>query len=179
MTRPRAPEVAGGCAELVAVESWRVDDAPTLSSTQTAARNLNRRGVPLVLESVTWLVMWSCVVRLRRCCDHAVEARGWVEEALPALWGRIQCTYREGGGECGGCSRPGHALNVVDRYSSVRAEKPGLLVPGAGLTETGFYSRECRATGASWASRRAGDEARGLRCGGDYVCDSGRGTGAG
>ena len=35
------------------------------------------------MESVTWLVM-SCVVRLRRCCDHAVEARGWVEEALPS-----------------------------------------------------------------------------------------------
>ena len=62
-------EIVGGCAELVAVESWRVDDAPTLCSTQKAARHLNRR-VPLVL------VMWSCVVQLRRCCDHAVEARG-------------------------------------------------------------------------------------------------------
>ena len=70
------PEIAGGCAELVAVEIWRVDEAPTLCSMQTAARNLNRRGVLLVLESVTWLVIWSCVVRLRRCCDHAVEARG-------------------------------------------------------------------------------------------------------
>ena len=70
------PEIAGGCAELVAVESGRVDDAPTLCSMQTAARHLNRRGVPLVLESVTWLVIWSCVVRLRRCCDHEVKARG-------------------------------------------------------------------------------------------------------
>ena len=64
------PEIVGGCAELVVdVESWRVDDAPTLCSTQKAARHLNRR-VPLVL------VMRSCVVQLRRCCDHAVEARG-------------------------------------------------------------------------------------------------------
>ena len=31
---------------------------------------------------------------------------------------------------------------------------------GAGLTETGFYSSECRATGASWASKRAGNVAR-------------------
>ena len=69
-------EIVGGCAELVAVESWRVDEAPTLCSMQTAARNLNRRGVPLLLESVTWLVIWSCVVRLRRCCDHAEEAGG-------------------------------------------------------------------------------------------------------
>ena len=67
------PEIVGGCAELVAVESGRVDDAPTLCSMQMAARHLNRRGVPLVLESVTWLVM---VVRLRRCCDHEVEAGG-------------------------------------------------------------------------------------------------------
>ena len=72
------PEIVGGCAELVAVESWRVGDAPTLSSTQRAARHLNKnlnRRVPLVLESVTWLVIWSCVVRLRRCCDHAVEGK--------------------------------------------------------------------------------------------------------
>ena len=82
------PEIVGGCAELVAVESWRVGDAPTLSSTQRAARNknLNRR-VPLVLERVTWLVIRSCVVRLRRCCGHVVEGkRGKGEEAL--LWGR-------------------------------------------------------------------------------------------
>ena len=70
------PEIVGGCAELVAVERLGVDDAPTLCSTQTAARHLNRRVVPLVLENVTWLVIWSCVVRLRRCCDHEVEARG-------------------------------------------------------------------------------------------------------
>ena len=32
-----------GCAELVSVESWRVDDAQTLSRKQKAARNLSRR----------------------------------------------------------------------------------------------------------------------------------------
>ena len=72
----RVDEGQRGPGIVVSVESWRVDDAPTLCSMQTAARHLNRRGVPLVLESVTWLVIWSCVVRLRRCCDHEVEARG-------------------------------------------------------------------------------------------------------
>eukprot|EP00964_Phaeocystis_antarctica_P111298 scaffold75653_cov31-Phaeocystis_antarctica.AAC.1 len=95
------PEVAGGCAELVAVESWRVDEAPTLCSMQTAARNLNRRGVLLVLESVTWLVIWSCVVRLR-CCDHAEEAAEREKDSLEgagrrsgnALAGRAGCGDR-------------------------------------------------------------------------------------
>ena len=47
-----------------------------------------------------------------------------VEEALPALWGRIQCTHivREGGGERGGCSRPGHAL--VSRAFKGRLWRP-------------------------------------------------------
>ena len=71
------PEIVGGCAELVAVERLGVDDAPTLCSTQTAARHLNRRVVPLVLENVTWLVIWSCVVRLEEVlCEHAVRPRG-------------------------------------------------------------------------------------------------------
>ena len=43
----RAPGIA------VSVESWRVDDAPTLSSTQTAVRNLSRL-VWLILVSVFW-----------------------------------------------------------------------------------------------------------------------------
>ena len=47
----RAPGLLVGCAELVSVERWRVDDALTLSSTQTVVRNLSR---PLILVSVFW-----------------------------------------------------------------------------------------------------------------------------
>ena len=55
----RAPGIVVGCAELVSVESWRVDDAPTLPSMQKVARNLSRR-VPLILVSVFWRERLSC-----------------------------------------------------------------------------------------------------------------------
>ena len=41
---------------IVVFESWRVDDAPTLSSTQTAVRNLSRL---VILVSVFWRERWG------------------------------------------------------------------------------------------------------------------------
>ena len=55
----RVPGIVVGCAELASVESWRVDDAPTLSSTQTVTRSLSRL-VPLILVSVSWRERLSC-----------------------------------------------------------------------------------------------------------------------
>ena len=67
----RAPGIVVSCAELVSVESWRADDAPTQSSTQTVARNLSRL-VQLILVSVCWRERLSCEsvplgVELRSC----------------------------------------------------------------------------------------------------------------
>ena len=39
----RVPGIVVGCAELVIAESWRADDAPTLSSTQKVATSHLRR----------------------------------------------------------------------------------------------------------------------------------------
>ena len=36
----RAPGIVVGCAELVTVESWRADDAPTLSSHKVAGEGV-------------------------------------------------------------------------------------------------------------------------------------------
>ena len=55
----RAPGIVVGCAELVTVESSRVDDAPAPSSTQTAARNLSRP-LRLVLVRLLWRERLSC-----------------------------------------------------------------------------------------------------------------------
>ena len=61
---------------VVSVESWRVDDAPTLSRTQTAVRNLSRL-VWLIFVSVFWRerlsrqsVSWG--VELRSCIVSVV-----------------------------------------------------------------------------------------------------------
>ena len=61
---------------VVSVESWRVDDAPTLSSTQTAVMNLSRL-VWLIFVSVFWRERLSCQsvpwgVELRSCIVSVV-----------------------------------------------------------------------------------------------------------
>ena len=52
----RVDEGQRGPGIVVSVESWRVDDAPTLSSTQTAVRNLSRL---VILVSVFWRERWG------------------------------------------------------------------------------------------------------------------------
>ena len=65
----------------MSVENWRVDDAPTLSSTQTAVRNLSRL-VWLILVSVFWRERLSCQsvpwgVEVQSCIVFVVvEERG-------------------------------------------------------------------------------------------------------
>ena len=76
----------------MSVENWRVDDAPTLSSTQTAVRNLSRL-VWLILVSVFWRERLSCQsvpwgVELRSCIVSVV-----VEERVGEERGVCHCRF--------------------------------------------------------------------------------------
>ena len=66
----------------------------------------------------------------RRVAGLPTKHKGW-ERGCRAVW---RCGERTGSQNAGQpiSGEWAHALIVVDRYSIVRAEKPGLLVPGQG-----------------------------------------------
>ena len=73
----------------MSVENWRVDDAPTLSSTQTAVMNLSRL-VWLILVSVFWRERLSCQsvpwgVELRSCIVSVVVEERVARNAVLAV----------------------------------------------------------------------------------------------
>ena len=132
----------------MSVESWRVDDAPTLSSTQTAVRNLSRL-VWLILVSVFWRERLSCQsvpwgVELRSCIvSVVVEERGVVRSCrvarhTPHVQARLQavCSTFQANNQ-----NPGtlFATECLD-FGTASAAAPGVSAASRPASERTHYS---------------------------------------